>query len=384
MSGIFDKFRKKTETKNERRYRRYLVLGSDLYALRAFHILQEKFGKDEVALLTDKKLSEEDLRLFGPSSLRGQNDLEMIRKYFPAFEIQAHDKPNLFLKEGEWKAFGGRSKGETLLDGEDHYVSNRVFYKDRDFFEKTIEQESLEQLQKLSFIRTAHKIYKQEPTDLVERAHWKVECVGGEVFESEYLIWAYSPERFMRACDTKGAFSPQFIQACEKRDSKCVLYVRLKFSEKLTEMKETLYIPLSYTHEHGHFIGEFSEAEGAQRAEFLHFIDKEQMSEDEVAKRLRHLKKNFEKIFSNFDEQKTRDFVSLTENGGCRKIDNEERSFSESDFKNLFFIGENALFSFVEQHKDLCEDSCRTTGLTRAVLATELLIRSLETAPTRG
>ena len=121
-----------------------------------------------------------------------------------------------------------------------------------------------------------------------------------------------------------------------------------------------------------------------QRAEFLHFIDKEQMSEDEVAKRLRHLKKNFEKIFSNFDEQKTRDFVSLSENGGCRKIDNEQKTFAENDFKNLFFIGENALFSFAEQQKDLCEDSCRATGFTRAVLAIELLVRTLETAPTQG
>ena len=99
---------------------------------------------------------------------------------------------------------------------------------------------------------------------------------------------------------------------------------------------------------------------------------------------MRHLNKNFEKIFSNFDEQKTRDFVSLSENGGCRKIDNEEKTFSENDFKNLFFIGENALFSFCEQHKDLCEDSHQTSGFARAVLANELLVRSFKTAPTEG
>lgn len=376
MSGIFDKYKKKTETKSEKCFRRYLVLGSDLYALRAFYFFKDKFGTEEVALLSDKKLSDEDLHLFGPSSLRGDENLEMLRKYFPAFELTVHDKANLFLKEGEWRAFGGRSKGELLLDGEEHFVPQRILYNEKDFFDKAIQKENFEQAQKQFFVRTPNKIYRQEPTDLVERVNWKVECVGGEIFECEHLIWAYAPERFMRAFDSKNLCSSAFIEACEKFDSKYVLYVRFNLKEKLIDTKETLFIPLSYTHEWGHFIGEWIDQNEGQRGEFLHFIDKEQMNEEEVGKRLRHLKKSLEKIFEKYDEKKVHEFVSLSENGGCRKIDNVEKVFAADDFKNIFFIGENALFPFTNAHKDLCEDSCRTTGFTRANLAYELLIRS--------
>lgn len=79
MSGIFDRFKKKSETKTERRYRRYIVLGSDLYALKVLNDLKSKFGSEEVTLLSDKKLNDEDLALFGPSSFRGQENLELLK-----------------------------------------------------------------------------------------------------------------------------------------------------------------------------------------------------------------------------------------------------------------------------------------------------------------
>jgi len=378
MSGIFDKYKKKAEIKSERRFRRYLVVGSDLHALKTFYYLQKKFGNGDVGLLAEKKLSEDDLHLFGPSTLRGEDNFKMLHKYFPAFELMASEKPNLFLKEGEWRAFGGRSKGEILLAGEEHFISHRVYFKENDFFDSFIQKDSLTEIQKKSFIRSPSKIYKQTPDDLIEKVNWKIECVGGDTFECEHLIWAYSPERFMRALESKNLYSTSFIEMCEKFASKCVLYVRLHASEKLVDAQETLFIPLSYTHEWGHFIGEWTDIGEGQRGDFLHYIDKEQMNEDEVAKRLRHLKKSLEKLFEKYDEKKVREFVALSENGGSHKIDSPDSIFAADDFNHLFFAGENALFPKSKVHLELCDDAIKTSGFTRANLAHEFLVRSFE------
>ena len=55
----------------------------------------------------------------------------------------------------------------------------------------------------------------------------------------------------------------------------------------MTDITETLLLAQSYTHEWGHYVGEFNHVpqSSKQRAEFLSFLDKNETTEEEISKK---------------------------------------------------------------------------------------------------
>ena len=61
----------------------HLVVGKDIFALTTYKALQEKYGKEQVRLLSEDVILKSDLMPKGPSSVRGENNQRIFQELFP-------------------------------------------------------------------------------------------------------------------------------------------------------------------------------------------------------------------------------------------------------------------------------------------------------------
>lgn len=346
----------------------YLVVGKDNFALSLYADLKKKHGAERVRLLSEDAVLKSDLLPKGPSSVRGETNQKVFNHLFAgAIKLKCEDNA-LFYKDMTWKSFGGRSKSEALKYDEDFFTGPRI---DPDFDEvfKNVEHsdEFLESINKEAY-QVKIKNIRREGEGFI------VECINGTEFHTEHLYFGLSPYHYLQFYSEKNQLSDSFIEFCESTKTSSALFVKFVFEDKpLSDLKETLFIPLSYTHEWGHFVGEFKEINGVQEIEFMHFMEDHLMSEEDVSRVIRLLKRSMEKIFDNFLKITVREYISLEQEIGCLKIDDElflkSLEAAKGDSKNLTFIGINAPIVDEQCIKGSFEYSKReVNGITRGLL----------------
>ncbi|MFA6238927.1 MAG: hypothetical protein WC635_16440 [Bacteriovorax sp.] len=328
----------------------HLVVGKDIFALSIYKSLQQKYGKDEVRLLSEDAILKSDLLPKGPGTIRGESNQKIIKDLYPEAVRMQGSAQALFYKDMVWKSFGGRSKSEALKFNEEFFTAPRFDIDGAKIFPELLDIESF-----IAGINS--EAYQVRLKSIIRSGEgFKVECRNGTEFECEKLYFGQSPFQYLQFYSNKNDLSDLFIEFCESTKTPSALFVKFVFEKPITDISETLFIPLSYTHEWGHFVGEFNEANneegGVQEIEFIHFLDEDQTSEEDISRIIRLLKRNMEKIFDKFSKIKSREYIALEQEIGCLKIDNAlfERTLSEgkSESKNLFLLGINA--PIVETH----------------------------------
>lgn len=357
MSFGLSKFKKHVEQRSERSYSRHLVVGEDIYALAMYRKLVEKYGEQEVGFLGRVVENSEDYRAKGPSAFRGQVNFELLKAIFPEAELKLDERPSVFLKEGTWREFGGRAKPETLLFGEEFYTQARILGA-KDLSPK-IQDDELKIMAAKADQVLLKALEKKVPEDLVENVHWRITGVDGVHYECEHMYWAHSPAYFLDLYEDKSQLSDKLIELCESTQTPAQLKVSFCFEKPITDLSETLFIPQSYTHEWGHFIGEFQHSEDGpeQWAEFTCFIDKQASSEEEISKKLRLLKKNIEKIAPDMASTKVQEYLVLAPEAPCLKIDDLSFLKCADELQNAHFVSVNAPLGSQFQKIVKCEDS---------------------------
>lgn len=356
----------------------YLVIGKDIFSLSLYNDLKAAHGAENVRLLSQDALLHSDLLPKGPSSIRGETNQRLFKELYPDVAITKCNENSLFYKDMTWKSFGGRSKSETLKYDEGFFTGDRI---DPDFEQifKNIphSDEFINQVSEEAYHVKVKSIRRSENGFIVE-------CINGTEFHCEQLFFGLSPYHYLEFYSEKSELSDAFIQFCESTKTSSALFVKYVFEEKpLSDMKETLFIPLSYTHEWGHFIGEFKDNKGVQEIEFMHFLEDQLMSEEDVSRVIRLLKKSMEKIFENYLKIKSREFISLEQEIGCLKIDDAvfDKSLEGHPevHKNLFFIGINAPVSQQQRENISFEYSTETlNGVMRGLVAHTNYVKKLE------
>jgi hypothetical protein len=125
-------------------------------------------------------------------------------------------------------------------------------------------------------------------------------------------------------------------------------------------------------------VGEFGETEGKQSIEFIHFVDEDHTSEEDLSRVIRLLKKGMEKIFEKFSKINSREYIVLEQEIGCLKIDDQlfVKALSEekNNWDNLFFLGINAPIENTQCETSHFEYSRESVSvLSRALLAHALV-----------
>jgi hypothetical protein len=356
----------------------YLVIGKDIFSLSLYNELKNLKGKDQVRLLSQDSLQKSDLLPKGPSSIRGETNQKMFKLLYPEVKITKCSENSLFYKDMNWKSFGGRSKSEVLKYDEGFYTGERIDPDYEEVFSNiSLTEDYIESVNLESYKVKIKSISKNE-------FGYIVYCINGTEFHCEYLYFGLSPYYFLELFNEKNQLSDTFIQFCESTKTSSALFVKFVFEDKpLTDLKETIFIPLSYTHDWGHFIGEFKTIDGVQEIDFMHFLEDEIMSEEDVSRMIRLLKKNMEKIFENYLKIKVRDFISLESQIGCLKIDDSlYRSSLASEGveqKNLFFIGVNAPVEKEQCGTESFEYSPSSlSGAVRGLVVQENLLKKID------
>lgn len=342
----------------------HLVVGKDMFAVSIYRDLVLKYGRENVRLLSEDQILSSDSMIKGPGTIRGEENKKVIHDLFPESIVTKILKPSIFYKDMSWKAFGGRSKPEALKFDEEFFTGSR--------FEIPMpEVENIED----SYQVKIKSIAKKENRFLIE-------CINGTEFSCEKLYFGKSPYHYMHLFSDKSMLSDRFIQFCESTQTSSALVVKFVFEKPLSDIEETMFIPLSYTHDWGHFIGEFKTVGAQQTIEFIHFIDEDHTSEEEISRTIRQLKKSLEKIFEKFSSSKMEEYIAIEHEIGCLKID--DRAYNEcleSDKKNtdnLFFIGINAPIINAHCKEALCEYSAKNISfLARGLLVQKLFQKKI-------
>lgn len=326
------KLKKIQEIQKENVETDYLVLGHDLFAIAIFKKLVEKFGEEKVRLLSQEKFEIKDLSPKGPSGVRGLDNINCVKNLLHPGQYDEVALPAQFYKDMQWKVFGGRSKSEALKFHEEHFTEGRLDVHYSEVFSHLSEEGFLAWLNDLAYSVKVKSIH-------YENDKYKVECVNGTEFTTTHLVSGITPYEFLNLYKNKNELTDKFIEFCESTLSPSALFMKFDFKKPLTDLKETLFIPLSYTHEWGHYVGEFRTKGDIQSVDFVHFIDKDHMTEEDVSRIIRGIKKNLEKIFQQPKNLPIKEYISIEDASGCLKIDDELYRNVGSHFSNLHFIG---------------------------------------------
>lgn len=371
------KLKKVVEIQKENIQVEHLVIGKDIFAISTFKFLVEKYGMEKVRLLSEDKINSSDLYLKGPSTVRGDENKKVLLNLYPDLEFTINENLPVFYKDLTWKSFGGRSKSEALKHDEEYFVSGRVDFKEEQLFPwLTSEDVFYEDLN-----THAYQV-KVKGIQFNNEKKFVVECVNGTEFTVEKLYFGRAPAYFLEKFINKSELSDKFIQFCESTNTVSALYIKYLFEKPISDMKETMFIPLSYTHEWGHYIGEFKTRDEKQVAEFFHYINKDHVTEEDMSRIIRSLKKSFEKIFDNFLKINFQEFISIEDEVGCLKIDDglfEDCVLENLEmFNRLFFLGKSAPIPVLRDSNSRFEYSnSGVTHLGRAILNYRILCEKI-------
>ncbi len=308
-----------------------LIVGHDLYSLELYSKLKE-MGKD-VKIISPVEFPLDTIRPYGPSSIRGNANIEIFKKLFPEEELGTDYEVSLFFKDQKWRPFGGRSKSEKLLDGEEFYCSARTSYQWENLF-------SVSNKEKLELL--ANNVLYLIPLSIsFSEEGWGLKLSAGVEVKAKKLFWGEAPTSFVDKFLQESKLPQGLFDYTDSTQSEGRYFIKLSFSEPIAEEKETLFVPLSYTHDWGHYIGEF-DSQSSKDIEFLATLDLEQTSEDEVARRIKSLKRSLEKIYPASKDKIESEYISLFEKGVSTVIQDMPFNQSRENLPGLAFVGENA------------------------------------------
>ena len=364
------KLKKIEDKKVERKFVRHMVFGADLFALRLYKRLIEKHGSSEVGFFSfvDPKL--ENFSFKGPSLLRGEENIRVLRDQLPDSVFNGDELgPSKFYKEMKLRKFGGRSKPEKLLWSEEFFTSPRVKLNEAEFI-KYLDLDSLEENFFQSFIHlNPVAIGRYKSDDLIEDANWKIDCSDGTEILCTHMYWGEAPAKFLELIEDKKILTDRQIEFFESTQTPCSLYVKFLFDDKITDREETIFIPLSYTHEWGHFIGEFNKESNFKEVEFFSYVDKNDANEDDVAKKIRLLKKGLERVFEGSASINNREFITLWDESLCLNIDDSLYPFEEKNLGHVHFFGVQAPLQNDQEN----ENYHQLSGMARGLLVEKRL-----------
>lgn len=276
-------------------YKRFLVVGDDKKAAtRALELVKSQ-GLEEVGLLKKTPYVEQDLQSFGPSRERQKTGLGITP---------------LFYKDQDFKLFYGRSKNQKLLNEEIIYTLDQGAQTRA---VEAIDEELLIRLNQLVISAIPLKIEKVEPTDFIQPVEWKVLLSDGRLLTCQHLIWACHPQIFIDLFTPKNSISDEVLGLVEETHGPSAVYIRYYLNQKIDDRRETFFIPLSQTHELGHFIGQIRPVEQSAQFcfDFIYFVDLEQVDEDLLSKNIKLLRRSLEKIFGLFNQAVCGEYIKV-------------------------------------------------------------------------
>lgn len=326
---------KLNEEEDQVEYHDLLLIGEDWYTQALASFLVQNNVSHRYLITSDLRTIEKGPR--GPIGIRGKDNTSFIKGLLGDRFGESLEKSVVYYKDQKFKKATSQSTSGKVRPEE-------LFY----FQAETINFDFQQYLGKLDFCLVPEKVYFSQIKIGQEGDYpFYVELSTGRKIYAKKLVWGKTPCQLIDLLGQTNQLTDDYVQFLESTKTAHPVFLRFFFSEEIGEIEKTFIIPVSYTHDFGHFIGEFFSASSGgsrQYAEFVHYLNREHKSEEEISKRIKILKRFLKKIFPRFSECLVSEVVSVQEFGP--RPDSIDVDF-ESIFKevpNLFFCGESGIF----------------------------------------
>lgn len=337
IRGRLNQLKKITQTTINSSSIDHLVIGNDLYALEIFYQLKKR--EKLVKLVASSDIAESSWQLCYPLSLRGKDNIELFRSLFPFLTFQMQDSENLFYKDSKWREFGGRSRPEKILEGEDFYIFPRAttnFSEVFEFWKNDCRDLLRHWLQEDLWKLIPQKITYQDQT-------WSVLFSNGQEVSTKHLYWCLPVSLFNDLFKSgEGEAFEKLICFADSAQTPGMLYWRAFIPEVLVQETETLFIAQSYTHDWGHYIGECLPHLQGQHLHFISFINLDDVTEEELSRKIRGVKKALEKIYPKMTNKFQEEYILFNQYSSSTHLRDDVFDTLSVKYSGLAFFGENA------------------------------------------
>ena len=337
MSLFSIKHLKKDKTsRNEKIYVNTVITGKGPYTILLWERLFQTKSRDDLLFVSRDHLTKYDLYPWGPSPLRGETNISYYKNLFTMQSEREGTGKTVFYKDLAFREFSGRYKPEPLLFNESFYTQKSGLPDYDKIFPYRTSEDFLTLLNELVCTELIAKIEKLAmDNSLTNEKRWLVTFASGNQVECENLVWGSPIFELFEVMDAALLFDLNFIEFYNNMKEVSSLYMQFEVSPAASSNLDTFFIPLSYTHEWGHFVGEFHES----RVELVHFLNRENVNEDEIAKRIKICKRSFEKIFPQNKIIESTEFIYFdSESPILNIVDNSNYKYED----RLFLVGINA------------------------------------------
>ncbi len=288
-------------------YYKYIVCGENISGVLTFMNLYRKYPGEVKFITKNPYFKDEVLKEYQTTlpSIRSQKAADALVALNPRLEVFKNKSESVFYKDTKFQSFEGRAKPHEMLELEKYFINTSYEMN----FLGLFQNEEYENLDILLKENQLHKIISEievtTPTDLVEKSNFAIKTGEFESIKCEKLFYCESPRKFMSLISNKDMLTDIVSEFATAIENTPAIVVQSKSSVKLYDQAGTVIIPQSMTHDWGSFVVEFEAfQEDTQTQEFksLMFLEGEQMQEEELAKKIRHMKRVVERVFPELSQ----------------------------------------------------------------------------------
>lgn len=322
----------------------HVIIGNDLGSVLKLIELKKKFPHESVKLICSRPITK-DLLVenyeLGVTQLRSEVAVGNIYKKFFNAQIIPQKKEASFYKDGKFHDFGGRAKPMELQPGEEFFIQKGYRIKVENFFDVEDWNQLDQTLTLCSDIRILESIEKTDPQDLVDRNEWLLAFKDFSRITTEKLYISQSPKKFLNFLTKKEALTPELIDVCSSARVQGAISVSWKLKSEIYTEERTLFIPQSMTHEWGHFILEFEQRE-TPYCHALFLIHEDEPQTEDLASRIKLMKRVIERVFPNFEQAITKEFIRFDEEMFISEWKDGAAEQVSFDYPSLKFVSQVA------------------------------------------
>lgn len=286
-------------------YTPHLVLGENAWAVLSYLKLRKIHGADKVKFICanhyDKQsiLNEWKCRV---NKLRDEQTATILRDTTARLEVFPNEENVLFYKDSKLHDFGGRAKPLTLLEDEEFYSQKSFEFNLENLFNDE-DWNNLDEMLSEQENKIVSKINITSPSDLVEKTNFILTTGESEEFHCEKLYYTHAPKSFYKLVSNKSELNDDVAAYCTGLQERAALSIHFSVDREVYPKKQTVMLPQSQTHEWGHFVLDFNAYDPTlKKQDFtsMMFIQLDEVNEEELAKKVRLLKRTIERTFPEF------------------------------------------------------------------------------------
>ncbi len=370
--------------KSNKKNFKFIVVGDDFASIKVMDYLRKQFDDDSVVLFSYCALKKKHLLFNGPSLVRGPENMACMKKILDrnGIEFESELKKSLYYKDQKFYSFNKKKKLGDFKSYENFFVQESIECPVEKLFPENIDQ----LIEDVNFNRIDKEIIsidkmKADENRGNEQYRWKIECSDGNIYKCEHLYWGNGAEIFYKTLKEKTNFSDKFGEFCLTMKRTPSLLMTFMFKEAVTDKKETLIIPQSFTHDWGHFIGEFGvdKVDGHQAFSFFTYVNDDEITDELISKKVSLMKRVLERVFPKAKETTVNDEILVLENSPNTLTNDEYFENIDDDLSDLTFIGINAPISKVifDKYELDQEKRLNINNICRSYLSVEEAVSKL-------